>query len=196
VIRPSSFALALGALVLLAAGAGAQPAPESWLDRPLTGWNNAGAAVPQAPTAAETTAAIVKRCRLAPPRSTHAEQALDGAGWIPFWNVDQQLVKDDVEIVGGMRAADAMCTPAAYNLFVFIGGQFAGTLSPVAMTSQTDGASGIVRTPLPVVTSEFARYKNLDALCCPSSRVTVRYRIDRTPAGPVIVPVELRTTRQ
>jgi hypothetical protein len=150
----------------------AQNLPGSWLDRPLAGW-----------------------------RSTRAEQAVDAAGWSPFWNVDQQLVRDDVEIVGGMRSADAACQPADYNLFVFAGGQFAGTLSPVEMTTKADSSSGVVRIPLPliktefIITTEFARYQNSDALCCPSSRVAVRYRIDRTPAGPVVVPVELRTTR-
>jgi len=172
-----------------------QNPPTSWLDRPLTGWNKAGAPVPPASPFAEAKGTVVSRCRLTPPRSTRAEQAVDAAGWIPFWNVDQQLVREDVEIVGGMRGADASCQPAAYNLFVFVGGEFAGTLSPTEMTTRTDSASGIVRMPLPLINAEFPRYQNSDALCCPSSRVAVRYRIDRTAAGPLIVPVEIRTTR-
>ena len=32
--------------------------------------------------------------------------------------------------------------------------------------------------PLPQITAEFARYAATDPLCCPSSRVTVRYRAD------------------
>jgi hypothetical protein len=151
--------------------------------------------VPAAPALAEAKAAVIGRCRLTPPRSTRAEQAVDAAGWIPFWNVDQQLVREEVEVVGGMGSADTACQPAAYNLFVFVGGQFAGTLSPVEMTTKADSSSGVVRMPLPLINAEFARYQNSDALCCPSSRVAVRYRIDRTPEGPVVVPVELRTTR-
>ena len=88
-----------------------------------------------------------------------------------------------------------MCRPVTYNLFVFVGGRFAGVLSPTSMASRLDSSSGVVRLPLPAITAEFARYTGTDALCCPSSRVTVRYRIDRTAAGPVVAPVEVRTTR-
>jgi hypothetical protein len=167
----------------------------SWLDRPLANWNKTGVDVPAAPVDAETKNALIERCRLTPPLATMAEKAVDSAGWIPFWNVDQQLVRDGVEIVGGMAAADGMCRPARYNLFVFADGRFAGVLSPTLMTARLDGSSGAVRLPLPQLTAEFARYAPSDPLCCPSSRVTVRYRLDRTPAGPVVVPVEVRTTR-
>ena len=61
-----------------------------------------------------------KRCQLPPLGSTPAERALAAAGWIPFHNLDQQLVRDDVEIVGAMTGADGMCRPAGYNLFVFV----------------------------------------------------------------------------
>ena len=88
-----------------------------------------------------------------------------------------------------------MCRPVTYNLFVFVRGQFAGLLSPTAMASRLDSSSGAVRMTLPALTAEFARYSSNDPLCCPSSRVTVRYRIDRTAAGPVVAPVEIRTTR-
>ena len=78
---------------------------------------------------------------------------------------------------------------------MFVGGTFAGVLSPTPMTSRLDGSSGAVRLPLPNITAEFARYTSADPLCCPSSRVTVRYRIDRSAAGPVVAPVEIRTSR-
>ena len=167
----------------------------SWLDGPLTNWNKAGEDVPAAPADAETKQALIERCRLTPPLTTMAEKAVDSAGWIPFWNVDQQLMRNGVEIVGGMRAADGMCRPARYNLFVFVDGRFAGVLSPTLMTARLDGSSGAVRLPLPQLTAEFARYAPSDPLCCPSSRVTVRYRLDRMSAGPVVVPVEVSTTR-
>ena len=94
-----------------------------------------------------------------------------------------------------MAGSDGMCRPTQYNVFVFVDGRFAGTLSPVLMDSRFDGSSGAVRLPLPNVTAEFARYTPNDPMCCPSSRVTVRYRIDRTPSGAVVVPVDVRTTR-
>jgi len=171
-------------------------AATSWLDQPLAAWNIAGSPVPKAPAAAdETKEEIVTRCQLTPPRSTAPERAVDAAGWIPFWNFAQQVVREDVEIVGGMSGADGMCRPVSYNLFVFVGGRFAGVLSPTSMTSRLDGSSGAVRLALPNITAEFARYTTADPLCCPSSRVTVRYRIDRTAAGSVVAPVEIRTTR-
>ena len=195
-VRRSALALTASGLLLLnfpvTAGQGT---PSSWLDRPLTDWNKAGSPVPGAPASDETAESIIRRCQLTPPRSTMAERAIEAAGWIPFWNVEQQLVREDIEIVGGMRGADGMCRPATYNLFVFVGGRFAGVLSPMPMTSRLDSSSGVVRLPLPGVTAEFVRFASTDPLCCPSSRVTVRYRIDRTAAGPVVAPVEVRNTR-
>jgi hypothetical protein len=153
--------------------------------------------VPIAPAVpgSESREAIITRCKLTPPRSTAAERAIDAAGWIPFWNFDQQLVRDDVEIIGGMRGADGMCLPSTYHLFVFVGGRFAGVLSPAPMTSRLDSSSGAVRMPLPNITADFARYTATDALCCPSSHVRVTYRVDRTAAGPVVVPAEITKTR-
>ena len=89
-----------------------------------------------------------------------------------------------------------MCRPVTYNVFVFVGGRFAGTISPTTMTSRLDGSSGAVRiTSRDTITAEFSRYADKDALCCPSSRVTVRYRIDRSGSQPVVVPTDIRTTR-
>jgi len=191
----TAWALAAAAL-LLSVPIGGQSIPASWLDRPVASWNAAGAPVPKAPAGDETKASVVERCRLAPPRSTGPERAVDAAGWIPFWNFDQQLVRDEIEIVGGMRGADGMCRPTAYNLFVFVAGRFAGVLSPTSMTSRLDSSSGAVRVQPPGLTADFSRYAASDPLCCPSSHVTVRYRIDRTDAGPVVAPVDIRTTRR
>ena len=191
----SASALTVGTVLLTISVASAQSSGTIRLDHPLSPWNNAGAAVPKAPAADETNESILSRCQLTPPGSTAAERAVAAAGWIPFWNFAQQVVRDDVEVVGGMRGSDGMCRPVLYNLFVFVGGKFAGMLSPTPMTSRLDGSSGAVRLPLPNITAEFARYTTTDPLCCPSSRVTVRYRIDRTAAGAVVAPVEIRTTR-
>jgi hypothetical protein len=192
--RPA-LALAASSLLLTSSVSAGQSTPSSWLDRPLTNWNKAGSPVPPAPGGGAAAESVIRRCQLTPPRSTTAERAIDAAGWIPFWNVDQQLVREDVEIIAGMREADGMCRPATYNLFVFVGGRFAGVLSPMPMTSRLDSSSGVVRLALPGITAEFVRFASTDPLCCPSSRVTVRYRIDRTAAGPVVAPVEVRNTR-
>jgi LppP/LprE lipoprotein len=192
----SRVALSIGLLLPMASSVVAQKPDAIWLDRPLTSWNKAGDSLPKPPSLEESKSAVISRCHLIPSVSTAAERAMDTAGWIPFLNFDQQLVQEDVEIVGGMRGADGMCRPEAYNLFVFVGGRFAGLLSPALMTSRLDGSSGAVRLRPPDISAEFARYGSNDPLCCPSSHVTVRYRIDRTGDRAVVVPVEVRTTRR
>jgi hypothetical protein len=109
---------------------------------------------------------------------------------------DRQLVQRDVELIGGLAGVDGMCRPSAFNIFVFVGGTFAGTLSPADMYSRTDGSiGGAIRLADDDIAAEFARYADTDALCCPSGRVTVRYRIDRKVSPPVVVPVNARVTR-
>jgi hypothetical protein len=185
--------LLLGGLVCVGAATDQAGSPGSWLDRPLVGWNTAGLALPKAAAAAESRDDLMKRCQLAPLQSTSAERALAAAGWIPFHNLDQALVRDEVEIVGGMTGADGMCRPETYNLFVFVRDRFAGTLSPTAMNSRTDGSSGAVRIIAgDTITTAFSRYQQADALCCPSSHVSVRYRIDRSGPQPIVVPTELQ----
>jgi hypothetical protein len=186
--------MAIGA-VFLGGQLAAQTAAPAWLDRPLANWNRAGAAVPKAELE-HPREETLKQCKLELLASTPAERALADAGWIPFLNFDQRLTQGDLEIVDGMSGADGMCRPLGYNVFVFVGGRFAGTLSPVRMNSRADGASGAVRVvSADAISAEFARYTEKDALCCPSSRMTVRYRIDRSGAQPIVAPTDVRTTR-
>ena len=111
---------------------------------------------------------------------------------------DRQIVQRDVEIVGGLAGADGMCRPTQFNVFVFVKGQLAGVLSPSDMDSRTDGSigGGIRLAEDETIAAEFARYTGVDPLCCPSGRVTVRYRIDRMASPPVVVPVSIQPTRQ
>jgi hypothetical protein len=164
----------------------------SWLDRRLANWNAAAAPVPTPVFGIEARDEIVKRCQVPSHQATSTERRLAAAGWIPFWHLDRQLVRGEVEIVGGMAAADAQCEPAAFNLFVFVADRFAGTLSPVSMISRKDGSVGAVRfSSGEALAVEFIRYLNDDTACCPSEHVTVRYRIDRSGPSPAVVPVEL-----
>jgi hypothetical protein len=95
-----------------------------------------------------------------------------------------------------MTGADGMCRPRPFNTFVFVAGRFAGTLSPVAMASREDGSVGAVRVaPDGTIAADFARYSTADPLCCPSSHVAVRYRIDRTKL-PVVVPTDNAAIRR
>ena len=80
-----------------------------------------------------------------------------------------------------------------YQLFVFVGGTFAGTLSPQPMNSRADQSSGTApHSADGIVSAEFSRFTSKDALCCPSAHVSVRYQIDRQQTPPLVVPTEVR----
>ena len=154
-VRPAC--LLAAAILSSSFGASAWQVPAaSWLDRPLTGWNTAGRTVPKAPAAKADKAQLIARCGLKQAR-TAPEKALATAGWIVFWIFDQDLVLDGVEVVGGMSGADPMCRPVNYNLFVFVDGRFAGTLSPTAMMSRLDGDFGGLLPPVRQLTASFVR---------------------------------------
>jgi hypothetical protein len=184
--------------VIFGVAVGAQVSAQTWLDKPLENWNTPGRAVPKANAENESIDEVAKRCSYLPLLTTTAgERALAAAGWIPFRAGDRQIVEGDVEIIGGLSAADGMCRPMGFNVFVFVKGQPAGTLSPHPMTSRTDASiGGAVRLAGDgTIDAGFSRYLDKDALCCPSSHVTVRYRIDRTASPPVVVPVNIRVSR-
>jgi hypothetical protein len=190
---------ALASALLVGAVVAAQAPEPTWLDRPLSNWNVSGRAMPRAAINGETIAEIAKRCALLPvKRNTPAERMVADAGLLPFHMFDRQIVQRDVEILGGLAGADGMCRPVDFNVFVFIGGQLAGTLSPSDMLSRTDGsiAGGIRLADDDTIAAEFARYTETDPFCCPSGRVTVRYRIDRKATPPVVVPAGVRQTRR
>ena len=192
-------ALSLAATLFGATSLLAQAREASWLDSPMKSWNTPGRALPRAEPNGETIPELAKRCSYLPLlRNTPGEGALADAGWVPFHMFDKQIVQRDVELVGGLAGADGMCRPADYNIFVFVGGRFAGTLSPGEMISREDGSvgGGIRLSDDDVIAAEFSRYLAKDALCCPSGRVRVQYRIDRKSNPPVVVPVSVQPTRQ
>ena len=176
--------------IALSVAVGAQ-SPASWLDRPLVNWTKESPSL----SGARPAGRVDSTCPVLSP-STPPESAVKAAGLIPFLNFDQRLLRDDVEIVGGAGGVDSSCAPIDYNLFVFVGGRFAGSLSPAVMVSRKDASSGAVRIlSADTISAEFARYTNKDSECCPSARMTVRYRIDRSGRQPLVVPVDVRTTR-
>jgi hypothetical protein len=191
--RAITVALLFGSMVA------AQSPQGTWLDRPLSNWNVPGRTMPRAVVTGETVAEIAKRCTFQPTkRSTSGEQAVADAGWLPFHMFDRQIVQRDVEIVGGLAGADGMCRPERFNVFVFVGGKLTGTLSPAEMASRSDGSIGgaIRLADDDTIAAEFARYAEPDPLCCPTTRVTVRYRIDRKSTPPVVLPVAVLPTRR
>ncbi len=191
----------LVACVVVAAGVDARwlQAPAAiWLDQtPLKGWNSPGGTVPAAPAGKgdqEDRASLLERCKLVVATKTPAESAIAAAGWIPFKLFAREIVRGDVEILGGMAGADGMCRPAPFNAFVFVNGAFAGTLSPEPMISRLDGSIGATSIEEDdLISAEFVRYDADDPLCCPSSRVRVRYRIERPAGGqPIVTPLDVR----
>jgi hypothetical protein len=182
--------------VLITTSAAPSAQSTSWLDRPIRQWQSAGAAIPSPPATPEPRQTVAKRCASLVASGSPAHALLEKAGWVPFLHVDRRLTRDDIEVVGGTAAASPSCEPVTFNLFVFVGGQFVGTLSPSPMTTARDGVAGSVRlTGQNALTSEFARYTPADAECCPSSIVRVTYRINRQSAVPVLEAVEVRPVR-
>jgi hypothetical protein len=116
---------------------------------------------------------------------------------MPYLHLDRAIALDEVEVIAGMGAAGPGCMPEMYNLFVFVSGTFAGTLSPVPMTPNRDGEAGAVRIgSADRLTAEFARYAPGDPECCPSSRVRVTYRIERADGKPpMVLATEIRRIR-
>jgi hypothetical protein len=151
---------------------------------------------PLSPLVAAAHAALEKRCGTPKSASPESLAALRRARWVPFLHLDQVIARDGIEVVGGMSAATPGCAPEMFNLFVFVGGAYAGTVSPTAMTPSRDGAAGSVRiTGTDTITVEFARYTPSDSECCPSSRERVSYRIEKTGAGATLVATGTRVVR-
>lgn len=93
-----------------------------------------------------------------------------------------------------MSGVDGMCRPLGYQGFVFLGEQFAGTLSPQPMNSRTDGdISRIFLTNSSRLWVEYKRYNSSDPLCCPSGISRVFFNIEPKDAKPLLIPVEVMT---
>jgi hypothetical protein len=152
--------------------------------------------VPASSLAADAHAALEKRCGVPTSASPGSIAALRRAHWVPFLHLDHAIERDGVEVVGGMTAASPGCEPESFNLFVFVDGSFAGTVSRAAMTPSKDGAAGAVRiSGADTLTVEFARYLPGDAECCPSSRERTSYKIEKTGTGPTMVVTGTRQVR-
>ena len=174
-MRNKSLTISLLVLLLSAAAFG----QTSWLDRPLTNWNNANGVVPNAP---RVLVPIDERCRttIRTPESI-ADRAMTRAGWSLY---GPSISYGAVTIVTAMVSVDGMCRPNQYNGFVFIRDRFAGTLSPELSSARSDGSLGQIQLfNATEFSAEFARYTSRDALCCPSQTSTVRYSVGAGPRG-------------
>jgi hypothetical protein len=188
-------AAALLAAAFLASAIGVDAQAGSWLDAPPRAFNAAGMAVPKAPPSVTPAG---DRCRgQERPAATPEEAQLAAAGWRleSYWRTPPTV--GDVAVVLALADYDGMCRPASFNGFAFAGGRFAGTISPESMVSRQDG---VLVDPPSVgadgrVTAGFTRYAPSDPLCCPSrGRTVVTYRLERSSAGPTLVPERLVAT--
>jgi hypothetical protein len=157
----------------------------SWLDGDLASWNTPGMAIPEAPA---PNAAPDPRCvERERPAETEEDDALMAAGWRLFLPYQRGW---GVTLIPALSDYDGMCRPFGYQYFVFVDGDFAGTISPEPMTSRFDGAADDVNLWFKdQLTADFRRYAVDDPLCCPSGSASVDYTIEETPDGPVLNPV-------
>ncbi|MGH9460989.1 MAG: LppP/LprE family lipoprotein, partial [Vicinamibacteria bacterium] len=147
-----------------------------------------GLSIPAAPP---VQGEIDPRCReLARP----AELAGDGLVRAEGWYLEGAYQGGwQIVVIRGTASYDGMCRPWQYQAFVFVHGVFAGTLSPEAMDSRTDGAlSHVSLRNGNQVTAEYLRYTAEDPLCCPSSTTSVVFEIAND--GPVVKPVSASTS--
>ncbi len=164
-----------------AAGAG-------WLDyQTAPNWNSSGAALATAPPI------IHPRDSYCPPvnqGTTVETRAVITAGWVVAYGL---TVHGNVAIVLGESGADGMCRPVQYQVSVFVGGRFAGTLSPILMDARTDGAfsSATINAEGDEITAIYVRYSATDALCCPSRINTVKFTVNLT--QPFVTPKTITT---
>lgn len=176
-------------VVMVTAGpGGAASAADAWLDAAEPGpWNVPGAELPlPTPPDGPIDPRFSARARAA---EGMEESNLVDLGWQLFGASQSGW---GVRIVQATSFYDGMGRPWQYQVFVFVDGRFAGTLSPNAMNSRTDGAlDQVMLTGESAVHAKFRRYAPSDPLCCPSSSATVDYRIERTGDGAGVVPTRI-----
>jgi hypothetical protein len=177
-----------GALTLgmagLASGTIAQTSQDgTWLDDD-TNWNVPGAAIPTAPELEYSNLSECEQTFRSP--RLYEDALVEAAGWTL---TGPAYIFGDTTLVMGMANADGMCRPFSYQAFVFVDGDFAGTLSPILMDARTDGSLYDVRLYNDgSIDAFFNRYAPDDALCCASAESRIFYNIEETEDGPVLVP--------
>jgi LppP/LprE lipoprotein len=191
---PTNVAPSDGKVVKIDSGtiAGAARAQAAiWLDdtKPAS-WNMLGLSIPAAPRIQRD---VDPRCReSARPPELEEDKGVRNQGWnlVGAYQGGWQI-----RVIRGTAGYDGMCRPRQYQDFVFVGGVFAGTLSPQAMDSRTDGALNRVFLQSSTrLTAEYDRYAPKDPLCCPSRTTSVVF--DMTRDAPVVRPVSASTSKR
>jgi hypothetical protein len=171
----------LTALLLLAA-APALAGDGKWIDGKLENWNKKGSPIPAAPKL-DAQPILTGPCseQLRRPHGPE-DKAVADAGW---GLTGALQIHSGVAVVAGAAAADGMCRPLGFQVFVFIDGKFAGTLSPEPMNSRSDGMLSSVQLLGKQILAAYQRYGPNDALCCPSRTSDVLFKAEGNPVAPV-----------
>jgi hypothetical protein len=168
----------------------AAPATGIWLDQPISNWNIPGGPIPKAPPGGSGNLAMCRSSLRKP--AGKEDRAVVAAGW--SLTGPPRTAFETSEILGEADA-DGMCRPVKYQIFLFVRGQFAGTISPVPMDSREDGTAGPTnRSSASEFSVGFERYAPSDAKCCPSKRTEVFYQIRTVQGQPLVVPLRATTT--
>ena len=163
---------------------------DSWLDRSLVNWNRPNSTMPR-PSTAFDRSEMSGRCRnqVRQPASV-AERAAVRMGWTLYGPVQSYAT---TTVFTAMAGVDGMCRPMGYQAFVYSGGRYAGTLSPIPMDARMDSSLTNIRLISPTaIIGEFARYGEADPLCCPSKTSTVNYDV-RNIGNPGVTAVDVST---
>lgn len=156
-----------------------------WLDmKPLPNWNSRKRVILETK---KISAAELKRCSVSVRQPslpqdfllTNMNWTLTGAAQI-FGNT---------AVITTAEGFDGMCRPLKYETYVFVGNKLAGGLTPGPMDSRTDGSTMNVNLYSETdLSAEFVRYKNSDALCCPSKTERVTYKVKPDGRNFLLVP--------
>ncbi len=196
--------LAIAASLTLVAAA-----PPLWLDRPVpANWNAPAPIIPQAPPwsgdgkkiAGRKDPELVPggRCSsvIRAPKGL-ADTRVAAKGWSIFSPTSSgYLIPGGPHwtIVMGTSDADGMCRPVAYQVFAFRDGRYVGTVSPILMTSRSDGSFVTAKTTANgMLAVDFARYVDADAMCCPHATTRVTFTLRTIRGRSAIVPVATTT---
>lgn len=165
-------------------------AESGWLDRQPVNWNRRMGGLPR-PVSSLGEPTVRSRCRdLSREPESPAERALVRSGWMLYGSVQSYGL---TRIVTAMSGIDGMCRPLGYHAFVYWEGRYAGTLSPAAMDSRTDGSLVNIRLVSPTrIVGEFARYRASDPRCCPTRISHVTYEVSRDDS-PLVTPISINT---
>lgn len=174
------------------------PRARTWLDSTPVQWNTPGASFPLPAIVGIGRPQDVEK-NVTPeyceahqrPIRSQEESVVSGAGFLVFASSQG---RDGVTVVGGAVSEDGMCRPDPYQYFVFVRGNFAGTLSPELMRARSDSSVNKVSFPgHGKIAAKFSRYSGADPLCCPSRISEATDEVRQESGKPVVIVVGVRT---